>query len=139
MSNIELRKVEPDTIGQIWTRIQPMMKSAYETSNGRLSAESTFKLVLSGNIYMWILYCQEEDRIYGILGASVVEYPTDKKFLCLHFMVGVDRKKWIHLVENVEQYAKDKGCAGIEMWCRKGWQKELPDYHMSHVLLEKDL
>lgn len=139
MSDIELVKVNPDVLGTLWKRIQPVMKSAYETSNGRLDAASTFKMIHDGTLKMWCIYDDENDIVYGLVGTSVTGYETGKKFLTIHFCVGRDRKKWMHLLETIEQYGRDKGCTGIDFWCRKGWQSELPDYKMTHVLLEKDL
>lgn len=139
VSEIELRKIDPETLGQIWNRIQPRMQSVYETSNGRMDAASTFALIHSGQMVMWCIYDEGTDEIYGLTGATIEQYETGVKALYLHFIVGKERKKWMHLLENIEEWGREMGCSKIEFMCRKGWQRELQDYNMTHMFLEKDL
>jgi hypothetical protein len=40
-------------------------------------------------------------------------------------------------LDELERYATAQGCNGMRIYGRKGWARKLPDYKMTHVLLEK--
>jgi hypothetical protein len=50
---------------------------------------------------------------------------------------------WIHLIADIEDWAKDQGAIRLKMTARKGYPKRFKElfasYKMTHVLLEKDL
>jgi hypothetical protein len=139
MSELELRKVDADTLGQVWLKVKPMMENVYERSNGRMDAATTFNLLHNGDWVLWVVYDPDIDDILAVIGANFITYATGKKFMNLEFATGRERKRWMHLLEYLEQWGIDNGCTAASMMCRKGWQSELHDYQMTHVFLEKDL
>ena len=61
------------------------------------------------------------------------------KLCTIKFWTGENSLEWLHLMEDLEAWAKHEGCTRIIGVMRKGWAKRLPDYRMTHVYLEKDL
>jgi hypothetical protein len=57
------------------------------------------------------------------------------------WLTGKDRRRWLHLLPEVEQYLKDMGCAVIRPICRPGWWRliEPHGYRRTHYVLEKAL
>ena len=139
MSELELRQVKSDTLGQVWLKIKPLMENVYNRSNGRMDAPTTFDLLNKGDWVLWVIYDPEIDDILAVVGTDLITYPTGKKFMNLEFATGRERKRWMHLMKHLEQWGADNGCTASSMMCRKGWQSELPDYQMTHVFLEKEL
>jgi hypothetical protein len=52
---------------------------------------------------------------------------------------GHEMKRWIHLLGELEQHARNLGCRFIELRGRRGWERALTDYALRAVLLEKEL
>jgi hypothetical protein len=56
-------------------------------------------------------------------------------------IAGDDMAGWLHLLPDLEAWAKAQGCKIMEPLARPGWRKLLKPYgyRMTHVLLEKEL
>jgi hypothetical protein len=52
---------------------------------------------------------------------------------------GTGMPRWLHLLEVIEQYARDEGCARVRLEGRMGWRRALSDYHQTGVILERTL
>jgi hypothetical protein len=52
---------------------------------------------------------------------------------------GRARSEWLHMLRELEAYARAEGCASMRIVGRKGWMRELPDYALRAVILEKEL
>lgn len=52
---------------------------------------------------------------------------------------GENRRRWLPFLSRVEETFRRAGAKAIEPVMRKGWLKELPDYHLTHVIARKAL
>jgi len=52
------------------------------------------------------------------------QFPS-KKVLTVMFLGGRSMEEWLHLIAELEQWAKDEGCDSIEVHGRRGWEKVL--------------
>jgi hypothetical protein len=52
---------------------------------------------------------------------------------------GKNMDRWLHLLSDIEAWAKAQGCETIRAYARKGWARKLRDYKMSRVILDKVL
>jgi hypothetical protein len=52
---------------------------------------------------------------------------------------GKEMRHWLHLIERIEQFARDEGCTATRIVGRKGWARVLKDYCARRVVLEKEL
>lgn len=78
----------------------------------------------------------------GILrGAGVTQIGriSGHKFCTVIAWSANGTRDWIHLLGGVEKYAKAEGCKSIRIFGRRGWARVLPDYSVTHFILEKDL
>ena len=74
----------------------------------------------------------------GAMVTQIVTYPTGMKAMSL-LLVGGTMSKWLHLLPQVETWAKTEGCEISELpRGRKGWVKMLKDYN-SMIFMEKRL
>jgi len=55
------------------------------------------------------------------------------------YIAGAHRERWLHFLPVVEQWMREQGCTRIEAWCRRGWERVLPQFRKTHVLMEKPL
>ena len=51
----------------------------------------------------------------------------------------VDRRRWIGLIEKIEEFARAEGCSATRIMGRKGWARVLTSYQTKRIVLEKDL
>jgi hypothetical protein len=50
-------------------------------------------------------------------------------------------KKWVHVMDEIANWAKSEECTHVESWARPGWERVLKQYQFkkTHVLLERKL
>jgi hypothetical protein len=51
----------------------------------------------------------------------------------------VDMRRWIGLIEKIEEFARAEGCSATRIMGRKGWARVLTSYQTKRLVLEKDL
>lgn len=136
-SDCQLVYLPRQAFGKTWPVIEPLVGSVIERSGGRVSIETLMNAVSDGSQHVWAVWDGHEIR--ALVGAEVGTVPTGLKICTINFATGRDSHEWLHLLDEIEEWARSIGCGKIEMWARKGWQRKLPDYRMTHVLLERDL
>ena len=119
-----------------WPALAPLAQSVIDRSGGRISEGTLFQSVLEGSQHIWTVW--DGNEIRALVGAEVGFAPTGLKICTVNFATGRDSHEWLHLLDEIETWAREIGCGKMEMWARKGWARKLPDYRMTHVLLEKD-
>lgn len=127
------REVFPDA----WPALASLVPSIIERSGGRVSVETLVQEVAAGKQHVWTVWDGEEIR--ALVGAEVGFAPTGLKLCTINFAAGRDSHEWLHLLDEIEDWAREIGCQKMEMWARKGWARKLPAYRLTHVLLEKEL
>jgi len=50
-----------------------------------------------------------------------------------------DMRRWIGLLERIEEFARAEGCEATRIIGRKGWARVLTSYQAKRIVLEKDL
>jgi hypothetical protein len=57
----------------------------------------------------------------------------------VHLCGGLDMDRWIHLLDDLEQHARNLGCRFVEVRGRRGWERVLPGYGFRGIALAKEL
>jgi len=52
---------------------------------------------------------------------------------------GTHLRRWAHLKDAIEDYARAQGCTRVRMSGRSGWARVFRDYRQPYVTLEKML
>lgn len=129
--------VHPNEIRDVWGVLEEWMFKVSDGMGGRENMATLIARITSGEVVLWAIV--KDQQVRGVVGTEFVESPTGLRSLVIRYCVGKKLVDWIHLVDVLEDYAVNNGCQKIETWARKGWAKHLPDYRMTHVLLEKEL
>ncbi len=77
----------------------------------------------------------------GSLCAAVVTQiaHTIKGRVCVIVAIGGRaRETWLHLIEDLEDYAVRENCTAMRIYGREGWKRVLPEYRQTRVILEKE-
>jgi hypothetical protein len=122
-----------------WPIVQKWVQEATERSNGRYDEPSIIIGLMEGRYQLWTVWDEDRKKVKAVVVTQLLVYPTDLKAVDIIVVTGKYREDWKHLIKDLEAYAQDEGCELVQAFARPGWQKELADYKMSHVLLEKRL
>jgi hypothetical protein len=50
-----------------------------------------------------------------------------------------DMRRWLRLLEGIEDFARAEGCEATRIMGRRGWARVLTSYQTKRIVLEKDL
>ena len=137
----QLIRVPLRAVQNVLPAVRKRIESVVEQSEGRYSLTGIEKAVLDGRWTLWIVIQQVDGKAVdrAVAASQILESVSGQKIASIAFATGENRKSWLPLFSQFEAAMKAEGCTRVEMTVRKGWQRELPEYRMSHVLLEKDL
>jgi hypothetical protein len=132
-----LALIPPSEIGRVLSLVLPWLEKVVERSHGGNTLEGFLKQFAAGLWQLWVI--DDGAKLRGMLVTALDVTPSGRKVCTIRVVTGEDSLSWLHLTHDLEEWAKSKGCDRMEAWARKGWARRLPDWHMSHVMLEKDI
>lgn len=136
--------IPPNNINKVWVLAEPYIKEALSYSNNHHHADHFKDLLIGGKLQLWMIWDDKakraQDKLYGVIVSEIV-IKSLRKVCHISIATGKNRQKWQHLIEKLENFAKDQGCDLMELIARPGWQKILDKYNYkkTHVVLEKEL
>lgn len=119
-----------------WRNVRPLVAEAQE-GNGCYTDADVFKQINDGKWILWIAR-SEKRGLEGIAIGQIEQFPRERH-LYLRIVTGKDYPRWVHLLADIERYAKACGCKKIAAFARPGWKRLLTNYRASHVYLERAL
>ncbi len=132
----QLIAIPPDKLAVVLPMIADLLAGVIDRSNGRYSAEGVLDHLTSQRWTLWVVF-DGEPR--AIVATELYLDVSGIKCCMIRFCTGRDAAEWTHLLARIEAWARAEGCSKLDMIARKGWARHLPDYKMTHILLEKDL
>lgn len=130
--------VNPVNLGQVLLidRVHELLSDVVERHRGEMSLAG-----IAGKLARkeWILWLVWDGTVRAVLATELYTDVGGMKRCRVPFCTGDSAKQWVHLLSEIEAWARSEGCEKIDMIARKGWARHLADYRMTHVLLEKDL
>ncbi len=136
---MKLVQIPGDKAEEAWPLVQERIEDATKRSNGRFTSESILEEIKDSRQQLWVIWDDKKRDVRAVGVSQLLIYPSGLKIADVVILTGDGRKEWKHLVEEFEAWARREECGLIQMYARKGWAKELPDFRLSHVLLEKKL
>lgn len=113
-----------------------LLAEMIERHHGELSLYGVADRFLSRDWIMWLVWAGE---VRAVLATELYHDVGGEKRCRIPFCTGHGARQWVGLLSRIEDWARSEGCQRLDMIARKGWAKHLPDYKMTHVLLEKAL
>ena len=133
--SVEAICVPPDHAGQVWPQVESLLRTAMERG-GITEFADVKSRVLRGEALLWLAWDGK-----AIMAAVVTELTTvnGEKFCTITACGGNEHRRWIDLIEKLENHARDEGCKAIRIWGRPGWKRVLPEYRVHLEMLERTL
>lgn len=97
-----------------------------------------------GQMQMWVVFDPDAEgpsRFKAVWGTELFEGLSGQKVCYIVICGGVDRRKWLHLLDLLEGWARDEGCEKMRIFGRRGWTRDLRerDYKDVASVIEKDI
>ena len=131
--------VPQDKATEMWPAVLPLVAQMVQRSGGEITTDGALAAVTAGELQLWLIWDDETRRTVAGALTSIGVTGSGMRLCTVYGLVGEHRQQWLHLLEEFERWAILKGCHKVKVIARKGWAKELPDYTMTHVTLEKRL
>lgn len=123
--------VRPDTLADWIAVILPQIKAMAEKSGGRFEASDIVRAAIMGQMQIWIV--TEGAKVVCVTVTEFRQYPR-LMALGLIGIYGHGRKRWQHLMRDIENWARERGCRYVEAMCEHAkFRHMLPGYEMDHV------
>ena len=131
---MNLLAVDPSEVSKVWPHVRDLIYKAMK--RGGLSSYSSVELeVLEGLAQLWIAY---DEEIYAAAVTQLHETEWGRSCV-ITALGGREMDKWLPFISEIEKYAKGAGCEKIRIFGRLGWERKLPTYKTTRIILEKDL
>lgn len=141
---MELVRIPIQELDKVWSLVEKDIKSALAYSSQLTDSDFVFDTAKEGKFQLWVLWDKNQkktiDKYFGVVVTEIIKRKFGK--VChIYIMTGRQRTKWQHLINKVEDFAKQEGCKMMELIARPGWQRVLNafDYKRTHVVLEKKI
>ena len=127
--------VDPRRILEALPHAIALLKSACRRT--KLNAfEDIEQDILSGRSLLWLAL---NGKVIQAAAATVLINSEIGKVCVITACGGTGMKRWLPLLDGIEAYAKDEGCARVRIYGRKGWLRVLDGYREKHVIMDKEL
>lgn len=110
-----------------------MLQPAIDRADGRISADTVLQGLTSRTHLLWLV--SRGDELAAAFTTRVAQYPL-KSMLVIECLGGSRLKEWAaRTTETLQNFAKDYGLDGIEMFGRDGWVRALKPYGWKHSMV----
>ena len=103
--------------------------------------EETIRRSTQGDMQLWIVWSEEERKVYAVIGTEVRVAPSGKRVMTVIMAAGREHELWTAMVvERLEEHARHNACTELKIDGRVGWARSLPHYKATHwVSLSREL
>lgn len=127
--------VPPQLVKRVWPTVSKTLYNAM--LRGGIGSFKVLEAdVLSGGALLWVAAQSDE-----IVTAAVTQIGIGIRGKVCEIVAcgGADTLHHLHLLKEIEDYARNENCRATRIIGRKGWVRALPDYRATRVVLEKEL
>ncbi len=123
----------------MWIWVEDLIDRAVDSSQGELDADRLRTEARDGNLALWVATDPNDFRNPLAVAVTRLEDWSGESVLRIVCLAGVERKRWLHLIERLEDLARFNGVSRVMWEGRKGWARLLPDYQVERIVLGKRL
>ena len=139
MAKFDVVNIPAKHVNDIWFMIEPLIIEAITEDNERYTVDAIKDLAVIDRWQTWVAWDIEKKIVKVVAFTELYNELSGLRVASIRFLYGRDRKEWLDLLPVLEERMAGADVQMMEVWARRGWLRELPQYKMTHVLLEKDL
>jgi hypothetical protein len=130
---VRLYAYAPEQVPLIWPEVKDYIDSAL-IENGHLILQDVYDSLLLNQYQLWTPISEEIEAaivttIYDVRGVKNCTF-----IAC----GGKSMDKWVSLIPQIEEWAKENGCRFLKIYGRRGWAKVF-GYDIVSTEMRKDL
>lgn len=123
--------VDPARIQEAWPHFKHWIRNAIDQV-GLVPFAEVEKSVLEGRALLWLAFDGET-----VHAAATTELSND---ICeITACGGEGLSRFLPLIENLEQFARDEKCHAVRIAGRAGWSRLLKNYKTRSVIIERQI
>lgn len=127
---MKLVRLPADGLELAWPLLAPFVEQMAERFPDDWPVRETWRQGIEGILSFWVIWEPEERKAYGVVGTRLGEKVSGKRVLSIEIVGGEDHKRWVHLISDLEDYAKANGCQRVDIRGRGGWARSLDGYRL---------
>lgn len=132
-SSARLYSVFPHHVSQVWPDVHEFLSDAIQHCDGKWELIDVRRAIESKDMQLFVVM---DGEVKAAVVTQFNQYPA-KKVLTVVFLGGRDMERWLHLIEELERWARDEGCDSMEVHGRSGWERVLGWEKVSTVIRKK--
>lgn len=132
----QIELIEPEAACQLWPTAAKLLEKTPEFSPGKFAVEDLLTSIEHNVAQLWLVNNEHEYTLAVV--TQLIQYSRGMTLRIL-LTGGKDIREALSLLGDIEKWAIQQGCIGVELAGRLGWIKLLEDYDTRAVLLYKDL
>ena len=102
---------------------------------GDWRAEQVVDALRGGHMLLW--FAIEDGEFLAAAVTQLVGAPATGRVCQIVLCGGRDLRRWTHLKNAIEDYARSESCSRVRISGRRGWARLFRDYREPYVMLEK--
>lgn len=108
------------SIDKVWPEVSVLLAPAVLYSDGKYEVEDVYKSLTERDMQLWVAF--KNKGLCATCVTQIINYPR-KKVMFLLFIAGIQSINWLHLADDLAQFAREHGCQSVEGYGRPGWEK----------------
>ena len=137
---MQLIAIPADHLTTIWAMVAPFAEKIAARFPDEWPVAIIAEAAAAQDLQLWLVWDDTAKKPLGCVGTRIIVKPSGKRILDIAWMAGDERKRWMRLLEILEDYARAEGCAAVSFVGRRGWAPDLPDYRVKRLAAyEKEL
>lgn len=124
-----MRGIAVADVPHVWQRVRPMIEKAVAYSAGKYLADDFYDPLLRGDMQLWV-------NEHSAAMTEILNYPH-RRICNIVACGGGDLGSLARDLEIIEAWARHRGCQGMRIEGRPGWQRILRNYNSSNIILER--
>lgn len=130
--------VSPENVGAAWPLFKEYAERVLPLTRKRRCA-TRFLLDLIQKQEILFIVMNDVGKVIGFASSAMVEY-DEVKLLQVRMLAGDFFSEWIdEMHETLEKFARENGCAGMELIGRRGWSRKLKHFGWREAFITCEL
>lgn len=125
-----IRGIPPQAIQDLWRFAEPYVKRSLDHTFGEIAPDDLKQMCIGTQAQLWMI--MKANRVAGAGITQIVLHPQMK--VCrIITLAGADFPEWMDFAHmNLEVWAVQQGCVGMEAYVRKGFVTKLSEIGYKH-------
>ena len=119
---IALVPVLPRYAHALWPQVSEWVASATKETGDWWQPSDVLAGIKADRMTAWVI--ADDRRLWGVVVAEI-EIAARHKIGVIALCAGDDQAQWLHLLPEIEEWAREQGCSEMMVKGRPGWVRRL--------------